>query len=326
MVSTFTRSLRERWNAFFFEGYSPTSLGLLRIALGLAVIPFFAHQYQSLLPLDPGGPGFYYIEPIWYFDALGIDHHIPLFTYLVFGILIACAVTLSLGLFTRSSLVLLLLAVAYLKGVRDSISGDVHHREIIPFHILAILAFSVAGSAYSLDRLLAKTKRRMAEWEASWPIKAMQLYVCSFYLWSAVAKIRVSGLNWFAEGSRLQEILLIRSVRYGLPESTDPSTGAVALGLAHHPNVLVALAVATIAMEFGFPLLLLVRSARWRLVLLAGVTGFHVANYFLLNVQFLLLPLFFVVFFDLRRPWVIARVYTRRRGWLSRSSAAAATT
>ncbi|MFN2566011.1 MAG: hypothetical protein ABR499_13525 [Gemmatimonadaceae bacterium] len=320
------RVLRDRWNAFFFEGYSAESLGLLRIALGLAVIPFFAHQYQSLLALDPHGPGFYYIEPIWYFEALGIDHHAPLVTYLVFGVLLVCAVTMSLGVFTGTSIVLVMLAVVYLKGVRDSMSGDVHHREIIPFHVLALLALSAAGSVYSLSGAPGKVRRRIAAWEASWPIKAMQLYACSFYFWSGVAKLRVSGLDWFADGSRLQEILLFRSVRYGFSDSGQPSDNPLAQYLAYHPNVLLPLSVATIVMEVGFPLLLLVRSARWRLVLLVGVAAFHVANFVLLNVQFLLLPLFFVIFFDLRRPWVMTRVYARRRAWLARPRAAAQAT
>lgn len=303
---------RERWDSFFFRGYSADSLGLLRIALGLVLIPFFLHQSASLLALKADGPGFYYIEPIWYFALLGIDHHVPPVTFLAAAVLVLAGLGVALGLFTRASIVTVLLAVLYLKGVRDSISGDVHHREIIPFHILLLLLLSKAGGAYSVDNLIRKAGHRIEEWEASWPIKAMQLYFCFFYLWSAIAKVRMSGMAWLADGARLQEILLIRSVRYGLTETGDPAGSSLAYALAHHPGLLVPLGVATLALEFGFPALLLVRRARWRFVALLAVTVFHVSNYFLLNVQFLLLPLFFVVFFDLQPPVEWAR--SRRSG------------
>lgn len=301
---------RERWNAFFFRGYSGDSLGLLRVALGCVLIPFLLHQYASLLTLEADGRGFYYIEPIWYFGLLGIDHHMPAATFVAAVVLVVAGIAAALGLFTRTSIAVVLLAVLYLKGVRDSISGDVHHREIIPFHILLLLLLSAAGGAYSLDNLIRKTRHRIEEWEASWPIKAMQLYFCLFYLWSAIAKVRVSGLNWIADGARLQEILLIRSLRYGFTEAGEPAGSGVAYWLAQQPAILVLLGVATLALEFGFPALLLVRSARWRLLALLAVTAFHVSNYFLLNVQFLLLPLFFVVFFDLQPPveWLRSRL------------------
>lgn len=298
---------RETWNSFFYRGYSPESLGLLRVALGLVLIAFCAHQYKSLLPLKIDGTEFYYIEPMWYFSALGIDHHVPLITILTFGALVAFSLTLSLGLRTRTSIALVLLCILYLKGVRDSISGDVHHRELIPFHIIVLLLLSKSGYVYSLDNLIRKTEGKIEQWEASWPIHAMQLYFCSFYLWSAIAKIRVSGVAWFSEGARLQEILLIRSVRYGLSESGEPAGSALAYQLAHYPSLGLFLSLATMVLEFGLPLLLFIKSARWRLFVLSGVTGFHVANYVLLTVQFLLLPLFFVVFFDLRRSFESGR-------------------
>ncbi len=305
---------RERWDRFFFRGYSAESLGLLRITLGIVLIPFFIHQYDSLLTLDANGPGFYYIEPIWYFSLLGIDHNIPPLTFLAVAVLVVAGVGVALGLFTRASIVAVLLAVLYLKGVRDSISGDVHHREIIPFHILLLLLLSKAGGTYSVDNLIRKAGHRIEAWEASWPIKAMQLYFCFFYLWSAIAKVRVSGMDWLADGARLQEILLIRSVRYGLTATGEPAGSSFAYALAHHPNLLLLLGVATLALEFSFPALLFVRSARWRFLALLAVTAFHVSNYFLLNVQFLLLPLFFVVFFDLKLPVEWARSRLLRRG------------
>ncbi len=66
-------------------------------------------------------------------------------------------------------------------------------------------------------------------------------------------------------------------------------------------------------MELGFPLLLLVRPVWLRLAFLAGVTLFHVGNFALMNVQFLFLPVVFVLFVDptpLVRRWLPGDVPT----------------
>ncbi|MFQ5505308.1 MAG: HTTM domain-containing protein, partial [Planctomycetota bacterium] len=236
----------------------------------------------------------------WYFSLLGIERHVPLLTFVVFGVLMLSTVTFALGLRTRTSIVLMLLAIVYLKGVRDSISGDVHHRYLIPFHILLFLLFSRAGSSCSLHNRIRARAPKLEEWEASWPIKAMQVYLCFFYFWAGVAKLRVAGLSWFTQGTHLQEDLLNRSLRYGFSAGGEPAGSWLAFRLAHEPLLCTVLSIATMAFELGFPLLLLVKKARWRLLLLAGVAAFHVTNYILLNVKFLLLPLVFLIFFDLR--------------------------
>jgi hypothetical protein len=68
------------------------------------------------------------------------------------------------------------------------------------------------------------------------------------------------------------------------------------------------------AFELLFPLVLLVRD--WRLKLLAaiGATTFHLANYFLMNVQFFLYPFVFVAFFNMNRfhEWAKARLRLRK--------------
>jgi hypothetical protein len=48
----------------------------------------------------------------------------------------------AIGYLTRTSLVCMLLLVFFLKGARDSMAGDVHHRYLIPFHISLFFLFS----------------------------------------------------------------------------------------------------------------------------------------------------------------------------------------
>ena len=55
---------------FFFSGSTPERLGATRLLLGLGLVPFFALQFGAFFDVDPLGPSFYYLDPIWYFGAL----------------------------------------------------------------------------------------------------------------------------------------------------------------------------------------------------------------------------------------------------------------
>ena len=77
---------------------------------------------------------------------------------------------------------------------------------------------------------------------------------------------------------------------------------ATAVALSQYPTLCQALGVATYAFELGFPLILLIHATGLRLAFFAGVTFFHVANYVLIGVQFLYVPILFAIFFDLSAP------------------------
>ncbi|MGH0038239.1 MAG: hypothetical protein ACQGVK_24675 [Myxococcota bacterium] len=304
-----------RWNDFFYRGFSGGSLGALRIAFGAGLFLFHFSQFDHVFRSRVGGAQYYFLDPMWHFQLFGIEHMVPLASYLAFGLLLVATLTMTVGLWTRTSIVCVLLCILYLKGVRDSVAGDVHHRYLMPTQILLFLLLSKSGWTRSLDERFRRARgaaaRRLEEWEASWPIKAAQLYVVSFYFWSALAKMRVSGTDWFIEGRYLQSILLKRSLIWGADETGAPVGNTLAWELAQHPMLCMALALTVLGMEFGFPLILWVRSALWRAVLLAGVCAFHVANLVLIYVGFAFVPIVFLVFFDLDDVW---RRWQRWRG------------
>ena len=66
--------------------------------------------------------------------------------------------------------------------------------------------------------------------------------------------------------------------------------------------------------ELFFPLILLVRDWRLKLLALLGATAFHLANFFLMNVQFFFYPFVFVAFFDMNRfhEWLMGKVRQRK--------------
>lgn len=318
----FCRGITRIWNGFFFTGFSGESLGLLRMYIGCGLLVFHTYQFATVLTLNPLGSMYYYIEPIWYFRALGIQYHIPLLSFVVYAVLMGATVTMILGKRARLSILVMILCIFYLKGVRDSFSGDVHHRYIIPMQILFLFLLSRCGEVLSRD-MPANRASVLQEWEASWPIKTMQLYVALFYFWSVIAKVRVSGWAWFAGEGRIQEVLIKRSVRWGITDEGDMVKNNLSFELAQHPDIIQVFALLVLAFELAFPLILFIKSVKFRAFFLSGVIAFHLSTFILMDVNFLLIPFVYLIFFDLVpiHQWLKAKV----GGFFRRASPAAGT-
>ncbi len=307
--SAILRTCLRSWDNFFYSGFSGQSLGLLRCYFGWGLLLFHCTQFGSLITLSPLGAHFFFLEPIWYFDLIGIAANPPLLTFVVLIALFVATVSMALGKWTRVSIAVVIICLFYLKGVRDSFTGDVHHRYVLPTHLLFLLLLSRCGDRCSWDAQAQQAENEVHEWQASWPIRAMQVYCASFYVWSIFAKLRVSGWTWFAEGNRLQELLIKRSVRWGVTDSGEIVSNSLAFEMAHFPDLLFALSLMMLVIEAGFPILLFLKQAKWRAVFLSIVVVFHLANYVFLNVGFVLIPIVFIIFFDLvpLHAWLKAR-------------------
>jgi len=295
----FCKSASRVWNQFFFTGFSGESLGLLRMYIGIGLLFFHTYQFATVLTLNPLGAMYYFVEPIWYFKLLGIQYHIPALSFVMYAILMSATVSMILGKNTRTSIVVIILCIFYLKGVRDSFSGDVHHRYIIPVQILFLFLLSKCGEVHSRDATQRHIPEGVQEWEASWPIKMMQLYVALFYFWSVIAKVRISGWVWFAGEGRIQEVLIHRSIRWGVNDQGEVLKNALSFELAQHPELIQLFGLLVLAFELGFPLVLLIKSVKLRLAFIMGVTSFHIATFVLMDVNFLLIPFVYLIFFDL---------------------------
>ena len=290
------------WDRFWFTGYSAQSLGLLRLCFGLGLFFFNMTQLWTLTLIDPGGESFFYIRPVWYFEPFGLVQNYPRFDLVALVGLQVATLSMAFGYRTRFSTLLVLVLVFYLRGVRDSILGEHHHRYIVPVNLLAVLALSKCGAAYSVDarrRPAGSPGQEVEEWEASWPIMAMQLYTASFYFWSFIAKLRTTGWNWFFDPRRIQDLLLERSLTWGVTADGEPVFNALPYWLSQQEDLCRVFGIGTLVMEAGFPLILLVRRPLVRFIFLASVAFFHLANLVLAYVVFALLPFVFFVFFDL---------------------------
>ena len=253
----------------------------------------------------------YFIAPIWYFKLLGIQYHVPALSFGMYAILMGATVSMILGKNTRTSILVIMLCIFYLKGVRDSFAGDVHHREIIPMQMLFLFLLSKCGKANSRDARQLSNTERVQEWEASWPIKTMQLYVTLFYFWSVIAKVRTSGWVWFAGEGKIQEVLIQRSVRWGVTDQGEFIKNGLSFELAQHPDLIQFFAILVLAFELGFPLILLIKSVKLRLAFIMGVTIFHISCYILMDVNFLLIPFVYLIFFDL----IPVHQWLKTRAW-----------
>lgn len=287
--------------------------------IGCGLLIFTTYQFGTVLTLNPLGALYYFIEPVWYFKLLGIQYHVPALSFGMYAILMGAILSMIVGKNTRTSILVIMLCIFYLKGVRDSFAGDVHHREIIPMQMLFLFLLSKCGKAHSRDARQLSNTEGVQEWEASWPIKTMQLYVALFYFWSVIAKVRTSGWVWFAGEGKIQEVLIQRSVRWGVTDQGEFIKNGLSFELAQHPDLIQFFAILVLAFELGFPLLLLVKSVKLRLAFIMGVTIFHISCYVLMDVNFLLIPFVYLIFFDLVpvHQWLTTRAWPLFRRRLS---------
>jgi hypothetical protein len=298
---------------FFFDWHPAEALGAVRFYFGLGLAVYLYFQFDQNLKIDAFGANFAFTRPIWYFGLLGIDTNIPWISFAVMPLLLIACLFFALGKWTKPAIIAIIIAIFYMKGVRDSFSGDVHHREIPIFAILILFLFSKCDRMFGIDAR-KKGWAPIEDWEASWPLRAMQIYVAMFYFWALVAKVRLSGLDWFTGGGRIQEVLISRALRDGFTPTGEVVNLSLAWDLAQLPQLVWFFGVMVFIFELFFPLILLVRDWRLKLLALIGAATFHLANYFLMNVQFFLYPFVFVTFFNMAEfhRWLMSKIRLRR--------------
>ncbi|HEY0629611.1 MAG TPA: hypothetical protein VGD23_09800 [Sphingomicrobium sp.] len=298
---------------FFFDWHQPAALGAVRFYFGLGLAIYLFFQFDQVLRVDPFGAHFNFTRPIWYFWLLGIDTNVPWISFLAMPLLIAACLLFALGKWTKPAIIAIFIGIFYLKGVRDSFSGDVHHREIPIFAILILFLFSKCDRMFGIDAR-KKNLPPIEAWESSWPLRAMQVYIAMFYFWALMAKIRLSGLDWFTGGGRIQEVLISRALRDGFTPTGEVANMSLGWAMAQQPDLVWFCGALVFAFELLFPLILLVRDWRLKLLALIGATCFHLANYVLMNVQFFLYPFVFVAFFNMNifHEWLMGRLRLRK--------------
>ena len=195
------KDIYQAWNRFFFEPISPLPMAVYRILLGLLVL---ANQLLiwpdvSVWYSDRGAVSFATGKQISGGSGLNLFDWLPhtdATVWIMFGASCFFAITLMLGLFTRSSALLLFLTLVTLHH-RDPIilnSGDTFLRIATFFTI-----FSHAGKELSLDRLLALRRGSASPIPllfSPWAMRLIQLQLTFLYLYAFAWK--VSGIMWLS--------------------------------------------------------------------------------------------------------------------------------
>lgn len=282
---------------FFTTPTSPVNLAIFRVAVFVGVLSQI-HPWETIwfgkvpreLQMAPFGVN-------WLLPHLPISE--SLMTIAVTLLIIVC-VTGLLGLFTRTSAVLALIASFYVLGVPEFYGTVEHYHHLLWF--LAILAVSRSGDALSMDAIL-RTLRRMNQGPTtppqpsvvySLPLRFACLLMGAIYFFPGLWKIRICGFDWaFSENLRYQ--------MYARWMELDGLTPFFRLDL--HPYLYKSVALGTLVFELSF--IFVIFFPRLRIVLALAGLGFHFGSGLFMRIPFFDLWICYVALFDVS-------------GWLAR--------
>lgn len=292
-------SLRRHWDAFWFRPVEATDLGFCRLV-------FFALLLLIVLPVDPSQwaavPDVFWM-PIPSFEILGLGVPSVSVVRVLDVVWKASLLTAALGLFTRSSAGIAFVLGFYLLGLPQNF-GKIHHNTTVIVVILAILAVSRSGDAWSLDRIRSVGRSRRAgrapeSGEYRWPVRLVWTLMVLAFLSAGVAKLRKAGLDW-ALSENLVNLLLSH-------QHTHAPVNEWGLWVASVPGLPQIIATGSLLLELAAPLALV--SRRVRRVVIPGLLSMQVGIWVLMNVYFfeyLLAYLFWVPWTRLGRTFEAA--------------------
>lgn len=248
------------WNTFWFGPVSARPLGLFRVVFGLiflanlAFLAFDIDYWFSDIGLLQGNEAREIAGPLRLSPLQWIQD--PLSVRLFFGAtaLIACSFTL--GWHTRTSGILLYLAML-----------SIHHRNLLTASgadcLVMVMTFylmlSPCGAAFSLDALrVARRRGTLAEpLILPWSYRLLQIQLCVIYFTTAAFKC--NGATWL-NGTALH--FVVNNTEVGRP---------FLVGLAQYPLVINIMTHGAILLEFILAFFLWFRATR-RWAILAGIS------------------------------------------------------
>lgn len=201
------------WDGFWFAPESPRALALCRIITCLALLSFLlsepAWRPTSQLGVLGGLPRAFW-SPVPALALLHVGAPTHGSVNIAFGLTLAAALFLALGLFTRVASVVCAAGAFYLLAVRNS-WGKIYHDYHVLMVMLLVLAVSDCAAAISLDRLRAGGPAPEPSGNYRWPVKLIQLSYALMFAFAAYNKLADGdGLEWvFSEN--LRNTLLVQN-------------------------------------------------------------------------------------------------------------------
>lgn len=300
------RSFAKLWNEFFFRKQSPVPIALFRIVYGSLVVVtlwllrpdwfnwYGPHAWLSLptaLKLEPGRR----------LNLFSIIPHTDAWIDAVFWIALGSAVSLTIGLFTRASTILVFVCLNSIqqRNLYITHGGDTFLR-LSGFFLI----FAPAGAALSLDRLLRVRRGKEPahiQRQSPWAQRLIQIQLSLMYLTAFLVKIK--GATWL-QGTALFYVYHLDELRhFPLP------------AWFFHPTVLKLGDWSALALEFSLGTLIWVKELRYTLLTLG--LALHLWLEYSLNI-----PLFqwdilsaYILFIDpADLGWMASVIRNRRQG------------
>jgi hypothetical protein len=267
------------WDRFWFAPESARNLAAARILVS-------AHALWILLSRDPAGlaalPSEFWTS-VWTstrWRFLIFEGH-PALERALQALAVAALAAALLGLATRVSCLLAGLLLYHLAPYETLVftpSPWVKGYTITTL-ALVVLSFAPCADAWSLRRRAVPAPAATY----NWPLKLVQVFLCQVYLFAGYAKLARTGLAWIsAEGVRGYVLLYNQNPQNAVFQTLGP-------WLAARPGLCLAAAVAAVALNFSFWLVLFSRRAR--LVLVPLALAWHLAILLAMNIAFLEAPL-----------------------------------
>ena len=212
-------------------------------------------------------------------------------------VLVGSLLAASLGLFTSIATKSAALLFLFYEGLVRSF-GLFNHDEMTGVYLLVVLAFTLCGDGFSVDRLLGWVKPRLPGFAYGYPILLMRILVSWAYFTSAVIKLRVTGLRYFSPDN-----MPVVSIWHSL-DNMHESQHKLAFWLPNARGITGAVVIVALLWELLFPLAIFSKLAR-RIILPFGIV-FHLSTIFFMNISFPYYMAAYIVFIDW--PWVVSRL------------------
>jgi Vitamin K-dependent gamma-carboxylase len=207
-----------RWVRLWSRREYADSLALVRIALSLVVLwDLFEVWRLGLIralwaPIEEGGfgPSSYQEPVIAFYRTYGASMHS---TQWLYALTVTAALLLLLGLFSRTSALLLLLCYAQLEALSPDADRGI---DTLLRNVSCILMFSRAGATFSLDARMRGGFRRDVLVPA-WPRYLIIAQLVLLYFFAGLAK---DAANWSWNGGYVALFYVLHEphhVRFALP-------------------------------------------------------------------------------------------------------------
>jgi hypothetical protein len=289
-------SVIRAWNDFFFAPQRPTPVALYRIFFGLLIIADLILLYPDWLTwFSENGvmrmATMHKLEPGSRINVFTILPSGDAWIYLVFWVMLLCAICLTIGLFTRASSIAVFVGLVSLdqRNIYMLHGGDALLRTTAFF-----LMFAPSGAALSVDRLLRIYRGKEThevEARAPWAQRLIQIQIALAYF--ATFYWKTLGPAWI-NGTALYYVMRLDEFRrFPAP-------------LIENMAMIKAMTWFTLVVEFSLGVLVWIRELRYPVLLVGAIL--HLSIEYTMNI-----PLFqwtmiasyanFIYPEDLTRAW-----------------------